>query len=211
MNIGIDIDDTTFLTVKSMLKYADIFEEEISGIPTNRDSFGLIKDRYYLKILYGWDEKTKFAFFDKYYKNVLEECTMLPYASETIQKLKKDGDSIHFITARLMNIKGCDTEEITINSLNNFNIPYDSLDLHISDKLKFCKEHRIDILIEDSYETCRELKENGIKSILMTTKMNANIDAKGIIRVNNWNEIYKEIQNIRNEEINESGKNKNKI
>ena len=30
MKIGIDIDDTTFLTVKSMLKYADIFEEEIS-------------------------------------------------------------------------------------------------------------------------------------------------------------------------------------
>ncbi len=52
MKIGIDIDDTTFLTVKSMLKYADIFEEEISGVPTNRDSFGLIKDRYYLKVLY---------------------------------------------------------------------------------------------------------------------------------------------------------------
>ena len=42
MKIGIDIDDTTFLTVKSMLKYADIFEEEISGQPTNRDNFGLI-------------------------------------------------------------------------------------------------------------------------------------------------------------------------
>ena len=42
MKIGIDIDDTTFCTVKSMLKYADIFEEEISGVPINRDSFGLI-------------------------------------------------------------------------------------------------------------------------------------------------------------------------
>ena len=71
MKIGIDIDDTTFLTVKSMLKYADIFEEEISGVPTNRDSFGLIKNRYYLKALYGWDEKTKFAFFDKYYQRTV--------------------------------------------------------------------------------------------------------------------------------------------
>lgn len=113
MKIGIDIDDTTFLTVKSMLKYADIFEEEISGEPTNRDSFGLIKNRYYLKALYGWDEKTKFAFFDKYYKNVLEECTMLPNADKTIQKLKEEGNTIHFITARLMNIKDCDTETIT--------------------------------------------------------------------------------------------------
>ena len=194
MKIGIDIDDTTFLTVKSMLKYADIFEEEISGVPTNRDSFGLIRNRYYLKALYGWDDKTKFAFFDKYYKNVLEECTMLPNADKTIQKLKEEGNTIHFITARLMNIKDCDTEAITRKSLENFNIPYDSLNLHISDKLTFCKEHRIDLLIEDSYETCRELTDNGIKSILMTTKMNSDIEDKEIARVNNWDEIYEEIK-----------------
>ncbi|MCI8272680.1 MAG: hypothetical protein HFJ55_01175 [Clostridia bacterium] len=194
MKIGIDIDDTTFLTVKSMLKYADIYEEEISGVPTNRDSFGLIKNRYYLKHLYGWDEKTKYDFFDKYYKNVLEECTMLPNADKVIQNLKKEGNIIHFITARLMNIKGCDTEAITRRSLENFNIPYDSLDLHVSDKLEFCKKFKIDILIEDSYETCKELMSNGIKSILMTTKMNSDIEDKDIVRTNNWNEIYEEIQ-----------------
>ena len=194
MKIGIDLDGTTFITVKSMLKYADKFEEEISGIPTNRDSFGLIKNRYYLKVLYGWDEKTKFDFFDKYYKNVLEECTIMPNADKTIKKLKEEGDTIHFITARLMNIKDCDTEAITKESLTKFNIPYDSLNLHISDKLSFCEKNQIDLLIEDSYETCRKLTENGIKSILMTTKMNANIDAQGIVRVNNWDEIYKEIE-----------------
>ena len=194
MKIGIDLDDTTFITVKSMLKYADKFEEEISGIPTNRDSFGLIKNRYYLKVLYGWDEKTKFDFFDKYYKNVLEECTIMPNADKTIKRLKEEGDTIHFITARLMNIKNCDTEAITKESLKKFNIPYDSLNLHISDKLSFCEKNEIDLLIEDSYETCRELTENGIKSILMTTKMNADIDAQGIVRVNNWDEIYKEVE-----------------
>ena len=190
MKIGIDIDDTTFLTVKSMLKYADIFEEEISGIPTNRDSFGLIKNRYYLKALYGWDDKTKFAFFNKYYKNVLEECTMLPKADEIIRKLKNEGDTIHFITARLMNIEGCDTEAITRKSLKDFNIPYDSLNLHISDKILFFKQNNINLCIEDSYETCRQLTDNGIKSILMTTKMNSEIDSGEIPRVNNWQEIY---------------------
>ena len=194
MKIGIDLDDTTFITVKSMLKYADKFEEEISGIPTNRDSFGLIKNRYYLKVLYGWDEKTKFDFFDKYYKNVLEECTIMPNADKTIKRLKEEGDTIHFITARLMNIKDCDTEAITKESLKKYNIPYDSLNLHISDKLSFCEKNEIDLLIEDSYETCRELTENGIKSILMTTKMNADIDVQGIVRVNNWDEIYKEVE-----------------
>ena len=198
MKIGIDIDDTTFLTVKSMLKYADKFEEEISGIPTNRDSFGLIKNRYYLKALYGWDDKTKFEFFDKYYKNVLEECTMLPNADKTIKKLKEEGDLIYFVTARLMNIRNCDTKEITKKSLQDFGIPYDSLNLHISDKLKFFKENQIDLCIEDSYETCRELTDNGIKSILMTTKMNADINDTEITRVNNWDEIYEEIEKYKN-------------
>ena len=68
MRIGIDIDDTTFLTVKSMLKYADLYQEELSGKPLNRDSFGMITNRYYLNVLYGWDNDTKFEFFDKYYK-----------------------------------------------------------------------------------------------------------------------------------------------
>ena len=198
MKIGIDIDDTTFLTVKSMLTYADKYEEEISGVPTNRDSFGMIKDRYYLKVLYGWDEKTKFAFFDKYYKNVLEECTMLPDANKTIRKLKDEGDTIHFVTARLMNIKNCDTEKITKKSLNDFGIPYDSLNLHVINKLTFFMGNKIDLCIEDSYETCRELTDNGIKSILMTTKMNADIDAKEIVRVNNWNEIYDEVEKYKN-------------
>lgn len=44
MKIGMDIDDTMVLKVKSILKYADIYEEEISGIPIKKDKFGLIKN-----------------------------------------------------------------------------------------------------------------------------------------------------------------------
>ena len=123
---------------------------------------------------------------------------MLPNANTIIKKLKEEGHTIHFITARLMNIDGCDTERITIDSLNKYNIPYDSLNLHINDKLSFIKENNIDLLIEDSYETCKELVDNGIKSILMTTKMNEQIDAGNIPRVNNWNEIYDIINNESN-------------
>ena len=39
---------------------------------------------------------------------------------------------------------------------------------------------------------------NGIKSILMTTKMNADINDKDIVRVNNWNEIYDEVEKYKN-------------
>lgn len=196
MKIGIDIDDTTFVTVKSMLKYADKFELERTG-KVNKDSFGLIKDRYYLKALYKWDDETKYAFFNKYYKNILEECTLMKDADITLQKLKSEGDEINFVTARLMDIDGCETEKITKESLKKFNIPYDNLNLHVIDKVKFFKENNIDICIEDSYETCSILQSLGIKSILMTTKMNEKIDTKDVVRVNNWNEIYDIIENYK--------------
>ncbi len=71
MRIGIDIDDTTLITVNSMIKYADLYDTKDLGRTGTNGNLGLIKNRYYLKVLYGWDDKTKFAFFNKYYKNVL--------------------------------------------------------------------------------------------------------------------------------------------
>ena len=193
MNIGIDIDDTTMITVNSMIKYADKYDIEILGRKGTNGNLGLIKNRYYLKVLYNWDEKTKFDFFDTFYKNVLEECIPMPNAPEVITKLKKDGNKISFVTARLLNIKNCNTEEITKKSLKDNNIPYDKLVINISDKLKYCKENGIEIFIEDSFDTCKQLEENGIKTFLMTTKMNQELNEGDIERVNNWDELYKKI------------------
>lgn len=193
MRIGIDIDDTTFITVKAMLKYGDIYDTEVVGGTGINGNLGLITNRYYLKILYGWDDKTKFEFFDTYYKNILEESYPMDDAVDVIQHLKEIGNNIYFITARLLNIKDCDTENITKNSLEKYNIPYDKLIINASDKLKFCLENQIDIFIEDSFDTCKELESHGIKTFLMTTKMNENIDNGSIERVASWKELEKKI------------------
>ncbi len=198
MRIGIDIDDTTFKTVDSMLKYADIFNKEIGGMYQNNGNYGMIKNRYYLKALYGWDDKTKEKFFMKYYKNVLEECVLLSNASYIINRLKDDGHTIHFITARLEGFENFNTEDITKKSLEKYQIKYDDLSLGVKDKLAFCLENNIDLMIEDSFETCKELMDNGIETILMTTIMNKNIENNGIKRVNSWNEIYEEIKKLSN-------------
>ena len=125
----------------------------------------------------------------------------MPNAPEVIKKLKEEGNEISFITARLLNIKNCDTENITIKTLKDNNIPYDKLIINASDKLKFCQENGIQIFIEDSYETCKQLEEYGIKTFLMTTKMNENIDAENIERVHDWNEIYEKVEKFINRKL----------
>ncbi|MCI8654474.1 MAG: hypothetical protein HFJ48_01155 [Clostridia bacterium] len=197
MKIGIDIDDTAFITVNSMIKYADKFDAEELGRKGINGDFGLIQNRYYLKALYGWNEKEKFNFFDMYYKNVLEECVLMPNADKVCKKLKDEGDILYFITARLTNIKNCNTEEITKESLLKNNIDYDELIVNASDKIKITKEKEIDLFIEDSYETCVELEKIGVKSILMTTRMNKDINSGSITRVHNWDELYEQIKNIK--------------
>lgn len=198
MNIGIDIDDTILFTAESMFKYADIYKNEITKTQINNDCLGFIENGYYINSYYGWDQKTTISFFNKYYKKILNECTMLPEVDKIIRKIKSDGHSIHFVTARLMNIDGCDTENITKKSLEKYNIPYDSLNLQISDKTDYFKKNDINLCIEDNYEMCKKMNDNGIKSFLMTTKMNYKVNTeKDIIRVNNWNEIYIEINKLK--------------
>ena len=197
MVIGIDIDDTTVVTVESMVKYGDKYDTEVLNREAKKDNLGRIKDRYYMNALYGWTEEEKFAFFDMYYKNVLEECYPLPNASEIINRLKQEGNEIIFITARLTNIKNCETENITKETFRKYNIPYDKLIMNVDDKLKFCKENGVEVFIEDSYETCKSLQENGIKAYLMTTKMNRNIVDEKIERVSSWNEVYEKITNLK--------------
>lgn len=203
MRIGIDIDDTTVITVNSMIKYADIFDKEVLGRSGSNNNLGLIKNRYYLDTLYGWDRDTKFKFFDTYYKNILEECVPKENAGKIIRELKNEGNEIYFITARLTSIPNCDAENITKNMLKENDIPYDKLIINASDKLKFCKENGIEVFIEDSYETCKELQENGIKAVLMTTKMNENVDAGNVERVDCWDEVYQKIKLLKGKIKNE--------
>lgn len=197
MIIGIDIDDTTVITVRSMIKYGDKYNEEVLGRRAKKDNFGQIKDRYYMKSLYGWNNEEKLGFFNMYYKDVLKECYPYPNAVEKINKLKDEGNEIIFITARLTNIENCNTEAITKETLEKYNIPYDKLIMNVDNKLEFCKKYGVEIFIDDSFETCLSLSREGIKPYLMTTKMNENVENGEIERVFSWDEIYEKISNLK--------------
>lgn len=121
----------------------------------------------------------------------------MPDANTVIKKLKEKGDSINFVTSRLINIPGCDAEAITKKSLTDFGIPYDGLFIHINDKVEFFKQHGFNLCIEDSFNTCTNMIDNGIPALLMTTKMNAQLESNKIKRVSSWAEIYEVLEKLR--------------
>ena len=64
------------------------------------------------------------------------------------------------------------------------------------DKLDVAQKEQIDYMIDDSYEVCKKLSENGIKTIYFRDKdMKKLEENKNLMEVSNWGEIYRIIKN----------------
>lgn len=190
MRIGIDIDDTITDMVTMMVKYADIYHVKELRRTKQKENIGYIKSRHYLNALYGWTNEEKMNFFKKYYEDILHECIVREDAKRVIKKLEKDGHEIYFITARLSNVEGCETEKITKEMLEKSGISYKELIIDASDKPKACNEKNIDIMIDDSYQTCQEMIKEHKVAILITSKLNEKIEVENnVFRAKDWYEI----------------------
>ena len=196
MKIGIDIDDTTVITIDSMIKYGKKYSEEVLKQGPVKLNLGTIKDRFYMNALFGWSEETKFDFFNMYYKNVLEDVKPLPSSPEIITKLKEEGNEIYFISARITTIEGCNAEEISKSTMQKYNIPYNKIIIGAYDKLDYCLNNNIEVFIDDSLEVLQELSKHGIKGYLMTSPVNKELDTKNIKRVHSWEEIYDDLKEV---------------
>ena len=199
MKIGIDIDDTTVVTINSMIKYGKKYSEEVLKSGPIIPNLGTIKDRFYLNALFGWTEETKFDFFNMYYKNVLEDCKPLPDSPKVIRTLKEEGNEIYFISARITSISGCDAEKLSIDTMSKYDIPYDRLIIGAYDKLEYCKEHGIEVFVDDSLDVLQELSKIGIRCYLMTSPVNKDLETGKIKRVTSWEEIYNDLQEVLND------------
>lgn len=198
MNIGIDIDDTIVDTTRQMLKYADIYNKETFAVEVIKKELGNFKNTYSLKKIYGWNEEIKRDFYKKYYKKILEECTLKDSVAEVLTALKNEGNNIYFITARFENNDICNSYDITKNMLDKNNIPYNEIIVGAHEKLEYAKKYNIDVFVEDNLDTCVKLKENGIEAILMTSELNFKVDTGNIERVDNWFEAYLKINAYKN-------------
>ncbi len=197
MNIGIDIDDTIVDTITPILKFANIFSQKLGICATNEKEVGIASSAHYLEDTYGWDKETTTKFFNEYYKQILEECKIRKNAISVLQKLKSEGHTISFITARFQIEPHCDTEKITKQTLSKYKIPYDNLVMNVQKKAEDCKKLDIDVFIDDSYDQCKLLEKNGIKAYLITTKMNRKLKVDDIERVSSWNDLYNKLKNLK--------------
>jgi len=141
---------------------------------------------------YFKDNNFDYKIFDKFYHQYAEKmhetAEIRPKAKENIEKLK-DFCNIYYVTARESHI-----EPITVEWLKKHKVYYNTFHLGSLEKTGKALELKCDIFIEDNLETSKELAAEGIKVILIDTGFNRYEDPENIVRVYDWDDIYKEIK-----------------
>ena len=184
MKIGIDIDgvitDISRFYLDYGAKYA--FENNIEKIAN--------PNGYELDEILGLTDEERSQFWKKYDEFYTKNIYTREFAPEIIEKLKNDGHEIHLITARKPK-----EENWTTDWLEENKIYYDKLEL-TEEKIDYCKNNNIDLMIEDKVKNVLEISKL-IPVICMDARYNQSCKGNNITRCYSWYDIYSEIHKIK--------------
>ncbi len=183
MKIGIDVDNTITNTLVTLKKYCAEYNDKVVKRNLKMNEWGFNTSN-----IFDWNEEENIEFCKKYLESVTLNVTVKENASKIIQKLKDEGNYIYIITAR-NKPDFSDPYLLTKNYLDSNNILYDELVVGCLDKLAFCREHDIEILVDDEPQNIQSVS-NIIPVIAFEGPQNINCNGDRIIKVNDWNEVY---------------------
>lgn len=191
MNIGIDIDDT----ISKSCEQTDIYAKEYTETVLKR-KFEFKKtetnDPMWCKHLYGWNDEEDKKFWEMYYEIIVENVKPKENAIEVINRLSKN-NNIFLITARWDREDGIIMKK-TVEWLKKYGINYSKLYLGYKEKSVVVKDNNIEIFIDDNYKTCKKISEMNVRTLIMNSRMNKDIEDNDLERVFSWKEIEDKIK-----------------
>lgn len=186
--IGIDIADTIIDVWPYLMKEAQIFNESHSNNLKKLES-GL----YLPEDIYGWNDDEKKEFWLNVGQEITFSAPIRDGVQETLEYFKNLDYLIYFVTAK-SNDAYVNLEENIVKMLEKNNIPYDEIYTQVTDKGKFCYEHSIDYLIDDSFNNCLGATNYGKTGILMSNIYNRDREmVENMYRVETFPEVKKYI------------------
>lgn len=111
-----------------------------------------------------------------------------------MELLKQENNELIIISAR-----GTEFDEmITLveKKIRDNNLKFDKYYWKVQDKLKICKDEKIDIMIDDNPNTCEKLSQNNIKTLYFRNIYGRKIqENENLKEVHNWGKVYTAIKN----------------
>ena len=195
MKIGIDADGV--LTDMSAFNY-EYGERYFKRKPENLNGYGVMEQ-------FGCTKGQELRFGLRYFITYCKKWPPREGCSEVISRLNADGQELYEITARkfvtMKNPLGWYSCRMFRKWLERYGISF--RDIHYcsesnspEDKLEGCRRFGIDIMIDDKPEVVYFLAEHGIRVLMFDAPYNQGISGDNIIRVMDWEDVYRKIQTI---------------
>lgn len=189
MRIGIDID--------GVLTDMEAWQLEVASryyyLKYDKDIVN--PDGYYSNQMFNADISCDEEFWQEYYNlyAITVPCRM--YASEVINKLRKEGNEIYIVTARDGSQYGMTKEEsneMVRRWLLENNIIYDEICFSSEDKTKDVKRLKLDMMIEDKPANIMAISKI-IPVICFHAGYNKDCSGENITTCYSWYDIYSKI------------------
>ena len=190
MKIGIDIDGVILDYERVLKTYGDLYD----FIELKKD--GIInRSEHYLRNRYDWTDEERMNFVNKYFLKLSKQTPLIPGAKVVIDMLQKEGNELIIISARGGMIE--EMKDVALEKFKEEDISFNKYYWKQDDKLEVAKNERIDVIIDDSYDVCKKLSLNGIKTIYFRDKdMKVLEQNENLKEVSNWGEIYRYIKGM---------------
>lgn len=188
MKIGIDIDGVILDYERVLKTYGDLYD----FIELKKD--GIInRNEHYLRNRYDWTEEERMNFVNKYFLKLSKQAPLIPGVKDVIDMLQKEGNEFIVISARGGMIE--EMKDIAMEKLKEEGILFNKYYWKQEDKLEIAQKEDIDFMIDDSYEVCKKLSANEIKTIYFRDKEMKKLEQNEYLKeVSNWGEIYRYIK-----------------
>ena len=191
MRIGIDIDGVFTDLEQYHIDYGCKYCID------NNIEFSINLSRYDMAGAFNMTKEQELDFWNQYLIPYAKEEKIRPFAKEVIDRLKQDGNEIYIITARWTaernDAVGENMRNITKNWLAENKINYDKLIFTKGDKLQYCIDNEIDIMIEDDSKNIKGISTK-IPVICFDAAYNRDSVGNNIIRCYSWYDIYIKIK-----------------
>lgn len=197
MKIGIDIDDTISETYEIQFPMAQYYTTQELKKDAKIEELTNLTTHFQMQALHRWNKEEEKGFFDQYYKEMLEKIKPKFYAKEIMDQLKKEENELYLITARF-DWDDVNAEKMTESWLKEYEIPYDLLIVDAQDKAKIAKKLSLDAFLDDSYSNCEQVSNLEIKTYLMDSRVNRDIQTNQIKRIYSWPHFYQKIKEDEN-------------
>lgn len=189
---GIDLDGVVIDSETTFRTYEEIFDIDVL-----KGNNLINKEEPKFQARYNWTNEQEKEFIEKYFLIVSKESNLMSGFIGIYNLLKEQGHEFVVITARGGFVK--EMKDDAIRLLEENNIKFDKYYWNVEDKLKICKNEKVDIMIDDDWKIIKRLADNKVKTLYFRDTNLMKLEENEYIKeVNNWGEIYRYIREIQN-------------